>query len=71
MLKLWIAIGDADNAWAKGHQCYGIRNQGKGMVEWGTPLGRVFKIDKIFPRHFMSNKWHFTRQPHPVRGDIW
>ena len=37
-----------------------------------SPLtGRVFKIRQIFPRHFMSNKWHFMRQPHPVRGDIW
>ncbi len=32
-----------------------------------TPLGRVFKIRQFFPRHFMSNKWHFTRQPHPIR----
>ena len=40
------------------------------MVKWVIPLGRVFKIGKIIPRRFMSNKWHFTRQPHPVRGDI-
>ena len=41
-----------------------------GLIKWVTPLGRVFKIRKKFPHHFMSNKWHFTRQPHPVRGDI-
>ena len=42
----------------------------KGMIN-GAPLtGRVFKIRPIFPRYFMSNKWHFTCQPYPVRGEI-
>ena len=28
-------------------------------------LRKVFKIHQFFPRHFMSNKWHFTRPLHP------
>ena len=42
----------------------------KGMIN-GAPLtGRVFKIRPIFPRYFMSNKWHFTCQPYPVRQGV-
>ena len=49
------------------HDFIGFMMSIRDMVKWVTPLGRMFKIRQFFPRPFMSNKWHFTRQPHPVR----